>query len=65
MTAFDSTFLDLGRLDSLSYNNTTIHRIDPRAKLIVTVAFIIAVVSVPKYALTILVPFLVNLDALE
>ena len=57
MTAFDSTFLDLGRLDSLSYNNTVIHRIDPRAKIIVTVAFIFVVVSVPKYALTSLVPF--------
>ena len=57
MTAFDSTFLDLGRLDDLSYNDTIIHRIDPRAKLIVTVAFILAVVSVPKYALTSLVPF--------
>ena len=57
MTAFDSTFLDLGRLDSLSYSSTMIHRIDPRAKLIVTVVFIMAVVSVPKYALTGLVPF--------
>lgn len=57
MTAFDSTFLDLGRLDSLSYNNTIIHRIDPRAKLVVTVVFIMAVVSFPKYALTGLIPF--------
>ena len=57
MTAFDSTFLDLGRLDGLSYNNTIIHRIDPRAKLLVTVTFIMAVVSFPKYTLTSLVPF--------
>jgi cobalt/nickel transport system permease protein len=57
MTSFDSTILDLGRLDNLSYNDTIIHRIDPRAKLLVTVAFVIMVVSFPKYALTSLVPF--------
>lgn len=57
MASFDSTFLDLGRLDNLSYNDTIIHRIDPRAKLLVTVVFIIVVVSFPKHALTSLVPF--------
>jgi cobalt/nickel transport system permease protein len=42
----------------LSYNETLIHRIDPRAKLIVTAAFIVVVVSFHKYALMSLTPFL-------
>lgn len=57
MTSFDSAFLDLGRLDSLSYRDTIINRLDPRAKVLVTMAFIVAVVSFPKYALTSLIPF--------
>ena len=57
MTSFDSAILDLGRLDSLSYEDTFIHRLDPRAKLLATIAFVVAVVSFPKYALTSLVPF--------
>jgi cobalt/nickel transport system permease protein len=56
MASFDSTILDLGHLDNLSYNDTIIHRLDPRAKLLVTMGFIIVVVSFPKYALTSLVP---------
>lgn len=57
MASFDSSLLDLGRLDSLSYGDTIIHRLDPRAKLVVTLVFILVVVSFPKYALTHLIPF--------
>jgi len=57
MASFDSALLDLGRLDSLAYGDTIIHRLDPRAKLLVTLVFIVAVVSFPKYAFTSLVPF--------
>lgn len=57
MASFDSAFLDLGRLDSLSYTDTVIHRLDPRAKVLVTMAFIVAVVSFPKYTVTSLIPF--------
>ena len=56
MASFDATLLDLGRLDSLSYGDTIIHRLDPRAKLLATVAFILVVVSFPKYDLTRLIP---------
>lgn len=44
-------------MDSLSYGDSAIHRLDPRAKLLVTLVFIAAVVSVPKYALARLMPF--------
>lgn len=57
MSSFDLAILDLGRLDSLSYNDTIVHRLDPRAKLLATITFVVAVVSFPKYALTSLIPF--------
>ena len=53
MASFDSALLDLGRLDRLSYGDTVIHRLDPRTKLLVTLAFIVVVVSFPKHALKI------------
>src|ERR1700690_1950900 len=57
--AFDEAYFNLGYLDTLSYKNTPIHRIDPRIKLIVTLAFIFTVVSFTKYEVSGLVPFLV------
>lgn len=58
MLTFDREYFNLGYLDSLSYKDTLIHRIDPRIKLIITFAFIITVVSFPKYELSGLIPFL-------
>jgi cobalt/nickel transport system permease protein len=43
-------------LDRLGYGETVIHRLDPRAKTLATVAFIITVVSYPKYAVAPLIP---------
>ena len=56
--AFDTEYFNLGQLDRLSYQETVIHRLDPRVKVITTMLFIIAVVSYPKYAVLELVPFL-------
>jgi len=58
MASLDSAFLDLGRLDNLSYGDTIIHRLDPRTKVLTTLVFIVVVVSFPKYALARLIPFL-------
>lgn len=55
--SFDREFFDFGRLDGLSYKDSPIHRIDPRAKIIILGVFIATVVSFPKYELTGLVPF--------
>ena len=55
---FDKEFFNLGYLDALSYRDTVMHRLDPRAKLIATLAFIITVVSFSKYEVTGLLPFL-------
>ncbi|HEY5998815.1 MAG TPA: cobalt ECF transporter T component CbiQ [bacterium] len=45
------------RLDRLSYLDSPAHRLDPRAKLLATLAFILAVVSFPKYEVSALAPF--------
>ncbi len=54
---FDSEYFNLGYLDRLSYRDTPIHRLDPRAKLIATLLFIVTVVSFPKYEIAGLIPF--------
>src|SRR4030042_4653219 len=54
---FDKEYFNLGFLDSLSYKDTVIHRLDPRTKVIATFAFIVTVVSFPKYEIAGLIPF--------
>ena len=54
-----ATVHGIGALDRLSRGTSPIHTLDPRAKLAVTLAFAIAVASVPKYALDTLLPFAV------
>lgn len=54
---FDKAYFNLGVLDILSYKNTLIHRLDARTKVITTFAFIVTVVSLPKYEITGLIPF--------
>ncbi|UCD36000.1 MAG: cobalt ECF transporter T component CbiQ [Nitrospiraceae bacterium] len=54
---FDKEYFNLGYLDRLSYRNTVIHRLDPRAKVITTMLFVTLVISYPKYEVTSLVPF--------
>jgi cobalt/nickel transport system permease protein len=54
---FDKEYFNLGYLDTLSYRQTVVHRLDPRAKLIATGLFILTVVSFPKYEIAGLLPF--------
>lgn len=54
---FDTEYFNLGYLDTLSYQDTVIHRLDPRTKLVATITFIVTVVSFPKYEITGLLPF--------
>ncbi len=54
---FDREFFNLGYLDRLSYKDTIIHNIDARVKVIGAIAYIIAVLSFPKYAVIPLIPF--------
>ncbi|NTW57671.1 MAG: cobalt ECF transporter T component CbiQ [Nitrospirae bacterium] len=55
--SFDTAYYSIGRLDRLSYQDTVIHRLDPRVKVIATILFIITVISYPKYEVIALAPF--------
>jgi len=50
---------DIRYLDIISSRDTSIHRLDPRAKLLTTLAYIVAVASFDKYTVTGLVPFVI------
>lgn len=56
---FDEEFFNLGYIDRLSYGNSFIHSIEPRSKVLVTMAFIITVVSFSKYEVLKLFPFFI------
>lgn len=57
MKSIDTSFFDIRHLDDLSRNNTAIHRLDPRIKVLTTLVFIVIVVSFNKYEISGLVPF--------
>jgi cobalt/nickel transport system permease protein len=54
---FETEFFNIGYLDTLSYKDTFVHRLDPRIKITVSFIFILFVVSFPKYELSALIPF--------
>ena len=49
---------DIGLMDALAHQETSVHRVDPRAKLITTTLFVGVVLSFGKYHVTPLTPFL-------
>lgn len=57
MAKIDLSFLDIGRLDRLSRQQSPVHRLDPRAKLLTTLVFLVCVVSFDKYQVSALLPF--------
>jgi cobalt/nickel transport system permease protein len=59
MSKIESALLNIGYLDRLSYQQTSLHRLDPRVKLLTTLVFIVTVVSFDKYAITGLIPFII------
>ncbi|MCE5193916.1 MAG: cobalt ECF transporter T component CbiQ [Nitrospiraceae bacterium] len=56
--AFDREYFNLGHLDALSYQDTFVHRLDPRAKIITIIFFIFTVISFPKYEISGLIPLI-------
>jgi cobalt/nickel transport system permease protein len=54
---FYKEYFNLGYLDTLSYQDTLIHRLDGRTKVIATLIFVVTVVSFPKHEFTGLIPF--------
>src|SRR4030067_3646844 len=59
MPNFDKEYFNIGYLDTLSYRQTFIHRINPGIKLFVTLVFILIVVSFSKYEIHRLMPYFV------
>ena len=59
MAGIESGLYELGRLDQLARLDTAVHRLDPRAKVITTMVFLVCVVSFGKYDLLGLLPFAV------
>jgi len=57
VAGIDASFFDVGRLDRLARQDTPIHRLDPRVKLLTTLLFLVCVVSFDKYEVSALLPF--------
>lgn len=57
MASIAGAITEFRQLDLLANGDTGVHRIDARAKVLVTLAFILAVVSFGKYELAALFPF--------
>lgn len=56
MPSLEEGLYDLGRLDQLAYADTPVHTIDPRAKVVTTIVFLVCVVSFDKYAVLAMLP---------
>jgi len=59
MASIDGALLDFQRLDRLAAGNTMLHRLDPRAKVLATLVFIVCVISFGRYQLSPLIPFFI------
>ena len=46
-------------MDTLSSQQTAVHQLDPRAKLLTTLVFVVTVVSFDKYEISSLIPFFI------
>jgi cobalt/nickel transport system permease protein len=59
MASIEQQLFDLDRLDRMAGQDSPIHRLDPRAKLLTTLVFLVCVVSHGKYEVSALLPFAV------
>ncbi len=59
MASIDQGLFDLDRLDRMAGQDSPIHRLDPRTKLLTTLVFLVCVVSRGKYELSALLPYAV------
>jgi cobalt/nickel transport system permease protein len=57
MSTIEAGLYQLGRIDELASLDTPVHRVDPRAKVVTTLVFIVCVVSFGRYELLPLLPF--------
>ncbi|KAF0207109.1 MAG: cobalt ECF transporter T component CbiQ [Actinomycetota bacterium] len=59
MSTLEQGLYELGRLDQAACADTPVHRLDPRAKVITTLVFIVCIVSFGKYDVLPMLPFMV------
>ena len=59
MGSIDGALLDFKRLDRLATGDSALHRLDPRAKVLATLVFIVSVVSFGRYEISALIPFFI------
>ncbi|MFZ2938519.1 MAG: cobalt ECF transporter T component CbiQ [Candidatus Omnitrophota bacterium] len=59
MNNIGNNSFDIGYMDTLAAGDSLLHRLDPRAKLITTLLFIVTVVSFNKYTLSAMTPFFI------
>ena len=59
MASIEGAILDFKRLDLLASGDTGLHRLDPRAKVLVTALFVVLVISHDRYEISALVPFII------
>jgi len=64
MLSIDGSFLDFKQLDLLAMRGTALHRLDPRAKVLTTLLFVVCVVSFDRYTIAAMLPFLIYPAAL-
>ncbi len=57
MPGIEEQLYSISRLDNLSRADTPVHRVDPRVKIVLTLAFVVSVTSYGRYAVTQLLPF--------
>ena len=59
MATPESPAFEIGYLETLAQQPTRIHAIDPRAKLLIALLYILVVMSFDQYAISGLIPFLI------
>jgi len=61
MAKIESAFFDLSYLETLAGQDSVVHRLDPRIKVLVSAVFVVCVVSFDKYAISAMLPFVLFL----
>ncbi len=59
MAGIEKALNSIGSLNLLSLQDTPVHRVDPRSKILVSFFFILITVSFPKYELSALLPLII------
>jgi cobalt/nickel transport system permease protein len=57
MSSLYDSIYEIGRIDTFALQDTPVHRIDPRAKVVTTMVFLVCVVSFPRYTIVPMIPF--------